>query len=78
MLDDEKREIWARMGKLGVVTEIDRYGYFWLGFGETYEELDGTPAYGVNSSFCVSRECWILVHEPEQSTGGQSAPSLAI
>ena len=28
LLDDEKREIWARIGKLGDVTEVDRYGYF--------------------------------------------------
>ncbi len=28
LLADEKREIWARIGKLGVVTEVDRYGYF--------------------------------------------------
>ena len=53
--EDEKREILSYIGKTAVVTEIDRQGYFWIGFGDTQEAPD--RAHYSGHSFCVPREC---------------------
>ena len=53
--EDEKREILSYIGKTAVVTEIDRQGYFWIGFGDT-QEAPGRAHYS-GHSFCVPREC---------------------
>lgn len=52
--DDEKREILGFVGKVAVITDIDNYGYFWIGFGEMHE--DANSAYYSGHTFCVPRE----------------------
>ena len=42
------------VGQVTVVTSIDAYGYFWLGFGNTVNEGDHACYSG--HSFCVPRE----------------------
>lgn len=52
--DDEIDLIMAQVGSVAVVTEIDDYGYFWLGFDRTQE--DGTVAFSMSGWFSVSEE----------------------
>lgn len=52
--EDEKQEIIAFIGRVGLIEEIDRAGYYWLGFGSVIEEAD--TAYYSGHSFCVPSE----------------------
>jgi hypothetical protein len=50
----EQVEMRQFVGQTGVVSQIDEYGYFWLGFGSTHEA--GESAYYSGHSFGVPRE----------------------
>jgi hypothetical protein len=50
----EQQELRECVGKTTVVTEIDAYGYYWLGFGTTVEGEHG--AFYNGHSFGVPRE----------------------
>ncbi|MFZ6653900.1 hypothetical protein [Undibacterium sp. TJN19] len=52
--EEEKTEIYSCIGKAAVITEIDKYGYYWLGFGSTVEH--GDTAFYSGHAFCVSGE----------------------
>ncbi len=52
---DEQAEILSFIGRITQVTEIDSYGYFWVGFGHTTVDSDGSKYNG--HSFCVPRDC---------------------
>jgi hypothetical protein len=57
--DDEKIGILACVGKKVAITEIDSYGYFWIGLDSIPESSDGKHYIG--QTFCVPRECLELV-----------------
>lgn len=67
--DDERCEILSCVGKVTVITEIDGYGYYWLGFSgicESSETEDGIHAIRGGPSFCVPRECLNLIQGVKQ------------
>ncbi|PAT42955.1 hypothetical protein [Vandammella animalimorsus] len=43
------------IGRKSLVTDIDPYGYYWLGFGSTQQGPDGAIYSG--DSFCVTGDC---------------------
>ncbi len=45
LLQLEQKGIRACVGKEMSITEIDKWGGIWVGFGETIDELDGTSTY---------------------------------
>lgn len=53
--ESEKAEMLAFVGQSAVVTDIDRDGYFWLGFGSTKESNDAAfysgHSFGVPADF---------------------------
>lgn len=49
----EQEELRAFVGQSAIVSEVDSYGYFWLGFGGTTESADSSHYSG--HSFCVPR-----------------------
>lgn len=51
----EKLEIYAFIGHTATISEIDSYGYFWIGFGEMHETAESVEYSG--HSFCVPPEC---------------------
>ena len=51
----EQREMLAFVGQTAAITEIDVAGYFWLGFGQTMDDGDGSLYTG--HSFCVTPDC---------------------
>lgn len=53
--DRERQEICAFIGNVAIISEIDSYGYFWIGFGEMHEAMGRAEYRG--HSFCVPREC---------------------
>lgn len=53
--ENEKQEILACLGKTAVIEDIDKYGYYWVGFGSTREE--GEASYYNGHFFCVPRGC---------------------
>lgn len=53
---DEQNEIRAFVGSVTTITEIDKFGYLWVGFGVTKEDEDETARYS-GHSFCVSKDC---------------------
>jgi hypothetical protein len=57
--DDEKEEIVAYIGKVTTVSKIDSHGFFWIGFGNTTEEVDTSHYSG--HSFCVTKECLEII-----------------
>ena len=57
--DDEKAQIVSYIGKTAVITEIDNYGYYWLGFGVVTE--GAVNASYIGHSFCVTDDCLKLV-----------------
>ncbi len=52
--EDEKKEIYSFVGEVATVTEIDQYGYYWIGFGNTVD--DGDFAFYSGHSFCITDE----------------------
>lgn len=52
--ETEQHEMRAFVGQAAIVREIDPYGYFWLGFGNTTETENGS--YYSGHSFGVPRE----------------------
>ncbi|MDQ1833140.1 hypothetical protein [Massilia scottii] len=62
--ESEQVEILSFVGQVTVVTEIDAYGYFWVGFGETL--FEGSVAHYSGHSFCVSREWLTLTNADDQ------------
>ncbi|MBZ0091380.1 MAG: hypothetical protein K8F27_04050 [Sulfuricellaceae bacterium] len=52
--EDEKSEIAGCIGRTAIVSEIDIYGYFWLGFGNSVDKDDSTSYSG--HTFCIPRE----------------------
>ena len=53
--EDEQDAIKAQVGTIMVVTEIDAYGYVWLGFGATTTVGDTAEYQG--HSFAVDADC---------------------
>jgi hypothetical protein len=52
--EDEQQEILSYIGQLAIVQEIDAYGYFWIGFGNTIASM--AEAHYSGHSFAVARE----------------------
>lgn len=52
--ESEQTEMLTFVGQSAVVHEIDDYGYFWLGFGSTFDV--GSTAHYSGHSFGVPRE----------------------
>jgi hypothetical protein len=50
----EQVEMRAFVGQCAVISKVDAYGYFWIGFGNTVEIADIADYSG--HSFCVPRE----------------------
>lgn len=48
----EQVEMRSFVGQCAVIEDVDANGYFWLGFGTTTIEADGTSRYS-GHSFCV-------------------------
>jgi hypothetical protein len=53
--EDERREMLSFVGKIASITEIDRFGYYWVGFGEVTESADA--AFYAGHSFGVPGDC---------------------
>lgn len=51
---DEQKEIKSFIGKIAEVQDIDNYGYYWVGFGNSIN-TDGTTYYS-GHSFCIPLE----------------------
>ena len=51
----EQEEMLSFIGQVGVVQDIDAYGYFWLGFGQVAEAADSSSFSG--HSFAVPQDC---------------------
>lgn len=51
--DDEVAEIIECIGKVAQITEIDKFGYYWIGFG--VEKIQGEYSHYSGHSFCVER-----------------------
>ena len=52
---DEQDEIKAFVGSTTTITEIDKFGYFWIGFGRT-DDVEDEARYS-GHSLCVSADC---------------------
>ena len=52
--ESEQVEMRSFIGRTALLDEIDKYGYFWIGFGTTEEHGDEARYSG--HSFCVPRE----------------------
>jgi len=57
----EQAEMRGFIGQSCEVSEIDAYGYYWLGFSTTFVDADGTRCCG--HSFCVPRD--FIERDPE-------------
>ena len=53
--EDEQQELIGCIGKIFQVSDIDVYGYYWIGFGVTTNV--GQDSFYSGHSFCVPREC---------------------
>lgn len=53
--EEEQKEILSFVGKGAQITEIDRYGYYWVGFGATF--ASGEEAVYSGHSFAVTADC---------------------
>ena len=51
----EQEEMLSFIGQVGVVQDIDAYGYFWLGFGLIAGAADSSSFSG--HSFAVPQDC---------------------
>jgi hypothetical protein len=52
---NEKQHILECVGKVMTISEVDKYGYYWVGFGEYKTIGDDANYYG--HSFCVPPDC---------------------
>jgi hypothetical protein len=62
LLPKEQEGIRACVGKEMAITEIDKWGGIWVGFGTTVDELDGTSSYQ-GQSFIVEPDRIELVKQ---------------
>jgi hypothetical protein len=62
---DEQQEIVSFIGRETIVTDIDKFGYYWVGFGATTEVGDSASYSG--HSFCVTPE---YLAKAESGTAG--------
>jgi len=53
--EEEQKEILSFIGKAAQITEIDQYGYYWVGFGGT--STSGEEAVYSGHSFAVTADC---------------------
>lgn len=52
---DEQKSLQSFVGRQALVSEVDSYGYVWLGFGETVEFSSHAEYTG--HSFAVTEDC---------------------
>jgi hypothetical protein len=52
---DEQDEICSFVGRITEITEVDKFGYFWIGFGSQTE--NGDQADYAGHSFAVTSDC---------------------
>lgn len=57
--EGEQYEILSFIGKTTIITEIDDFGYFWIGFGN-YSENEDIANYN-GHSFAITSDCLELV-----------------
>lgn len=53
--ENDQAEIVDCIGKTALIEDIDKAGYYWIGFGRTVDK--GKSAYYSGHSFCVPSEC---------------------
>jgi len=53
--ESERREILACIGGVTEIVDIDKFGYYWVGFGTTHEESGATLYHG--HSFALPLDC---------------------
>lgn len=53
--EGEQKEILSFIGKVAQITEVDQYGYYWVGFGGTFTS-DKEAIYS-GHSFAVTADC---------------------
>jgi hypothetical protein len=52
---DEQEEIRSFVGQTAEITEVDKFGYFWIGFGSQSDE--GEESTYAGHSFAVTADC---------------------
>jgi len=52
---DEQDQIRAFVGQTAEITEVDKFGYFWIGFGSNSDDGDASTYAG--HSFAVTADC---------------------
>ena len=52
---DEQEEIRSFVGQTAEITEVDKFGYFWIGFGSQSDE--GEESTYVGHSIAVTADC---------------------
>lgn len=52
---DEQDQIRSLVGRTAEITEIDSFGYLWIGFGSQVDE--GEDSHYVGHSFAVTADC---------------------
>lgn len=53
---NEQKEIRSFIGKKAIVQDIDDYGYYWIGFGATIDEIKLESQYS-GHSFAITEDC---------------------
>jgi hypothetical protein len=52
---EEQNEIRSLVGQTTEITEVDEFGYFWVGFG--FQANDGDESTYAGHSFAVTADC---------------------
>lgn len=52
---EEQDQIRSFVGQTAEITEVDKYGYFWIGFGSQVD--DGPESTYAGHSFAVTADC---------------------
>jgi len=52
---EEQDQIRSFVGQTTEITEVDKYGYFWIGFGSQVD--DGEESRYAGQSFAVTADC---------------------
>ena len=52
---DEQDQIRSFVGQTAEITEVDKFGYFWIGFGSQVDQ--GDESQYVGHSFAVTADC---------------------